>query len=224
MCRIIASALLTAISMMAQADPPQLLQVVREPINAGNEAAYEEIETEIAAACVALNCPHPHLALETLTGQKEIWWFNFFESEEQRLQVTRDYESNLPLMRVRTRNSERKSRYTGQVTDRISRYRPDLGRGVWDLLGARYAVVTFGETVIDTGGPVFEQSDGTHLAIRFFGTFEDAKRVASSGATLLGIRPVWGLPAQEWIDADRDFWSVNPVASQRERPDERSGR
>jgi hypothetical protein len=217
MCRIIASALLTTISMTAQADPPQLLQVVREPINAGNEAAYEEIETEIAAACVALKCPHPHLALETLAGQKEIWWFNFFESEEQRLQVTRDYEGNLPLMEMLTRNSKRKSRYTGQITDKLSRYRPDLGRGVWDLLRGRYAVVTFGDTVIDAGGPVFEQSDGTHFAIRFFETLEDAKRVAGSGATLLGIRPIWGLPAREWIDADRDFWSVNPLVSQPER-------
>src|SRR5688500_16893965 len=112
---------------MAQASPPQLLQVVREPINGGDEVAYEEIESEIAAACVALKCPHPHLSLETITGQKVIWWFNLFESEEQRLQVTRAYESNRPLMEVLTRNSERKSRYTGQVTDKISRYRPDLG-------------------------------------------------------------------------------------------------
>jgi len=208
---------LLVISTMAHADPPQLLQIVREPISAGNETAYEEIETQIAAACVALNCPHPHLALETLTGQKEIWWFNFFESEEQRLQVTRDYEGNLPLMEMLTRNSKLKARYTGQVTDRIARYRPALGRGVWDLLGARYAVVTFGDMVIDVGGPVFEQSDGTHLALRFFGTLEEAKRVTSSGATLLGIRPVWGLPAPEWVDADRAFWSVNPIASQRAR-------
>jgi len=217
MCRIIVSALLATISMTAQADPPQLLQVVREPINAGNEAAYAEIETEIAAACVALNCPHPHLALETLVGQKEIWWFNFFESEEQRLQVTRDYEGNLPLMEMLTRTSERKSRYIAQTTNKLARYRPDLGRGVWDLLGGRYAVVTFGDPVIDAGGAVFEQSDGTHFAIRFFGTLEEAKRVANSDATLLGIRPIWGLPAREWIDADRDFWSVNPLVSQPER-------
>ena len=101
----------------AQAEPPQLLQVVREPINAGGEIAYEKIEDEIAAACVALKCPHPHLALETRTGQKEIWWFNFFESEEERLQVTRAYESNRPLMEVLIRNREKKSMYTGPITD-----------------------------------------------------------------------------------------------------------
>lgn len=203
---------------MAQADPPQLLQVVREPINAGDESAYEEIENETAAACVALKCPHPHLALETLSEQKEVWWFNFFESEEQRLQVTRDYASNRPLMEVLIRNSDRKSRYTGQITDKISRYRPDLGREAdWDLLGARYVVVIFGNAAIDAGGPVFEEPDGTYFALRFFRTQEDASRLANNDATMLGFRPSWGLPAQEWIDADPNFWSVNPVAPQRER-------
>ena len=218
MCRIITVALLATISVIAQADPPQLLQIVREPINAGDEAAYEEIESETAAACVALECPHPHVALETLAGQKEIWWFNFFESEEQRLQVTRDYESNRPLMEVLARNGERKSMHTGQVTDVVSRYRPGLGREVgWDLLGARYVIVIFGEAAIEAGGPIFEEPTGAYFGIRFFKTLEDAKRLAGSEATVLRIRPSWGLPAQEWLDADRDFWSVNPVASQRER-------
>jgi hypothetical protein len=200
---------------MARADPPQLLQVVRQAITAGGEAAYEEIENEIAVACVALKCPHPHLALETLAGPKEIWWFNFFESEAQRLQVTNAYESNRPLMEVLTRNSKRKSRYTGEITDVILQYRPDLGRATyWDVLGARFVVVTIGEGAIDTGGSVFEGPDGAYLAVQFVRTLDDAERLASGGATVLEIRPSWGLPAEEWIDADRDFWSVNPVVSQ----------
>jgi len=44
------------------------------------------------------------------------------------VQVTRAYESNRPLMEVLTRNSERKSRYVGQITDKVSRYRRDLSR------------------------------------------------------------------------------------------------
>jgi len=217
MCRIIASALLTAISVMAHANPPQLLQIVREPINAGSETAYEEIESEIAAACVALKCPHPHLALETLTGQKEIWWFNFFESEEERLQVTRAYESNRPLMDVLIRNTERKSRYTGPVTDKVSRYRRDTAREArWDLLGARYVVVTLGDAAIATGGPVFEEPDGTRFAVRFFRALQEAKQFGGNGATVLRLRPAWGLPAQQLIDADRDFWSANPIAFQRD--------
>ena len=202
---------------MAQASPPQLLQVVREPINAGGETAYAEIESEIAAACVALKCPHPHLALETLTGQKEVWWFNLFESEEERLRVTRAYQSSRPLMEMLTRNSERKSRYTGQITDKVSRYRWDLGREArWEFLGARYVVVTFGDAAIASGGPVFEEPDGVQFAVRFFRALENAKRFASNGATTLALRPAWGLPDQQWIDADPAFWSANPLVSQQD--------
>jgi len=202
--------------MMARAEPPRLLQVVREPINAGADAAYEEIENEIATACVVLKCPHPHLALETLTSPREIWWLNFFATEEQRLQVTRAYESNRPLMDVLIRNSERKSHCTGPVVDQLWRYRPDLGGTAFaDLLGARYAVVSFGEGAIDARGPVFENADGLYFAVQFFRTLADARQHARRGATLLGFHPSWGLPAQDWIDADREFWSVNPAVLER---------
>ena len=204
---------------MTQAGPPELLQIVREPINAGGEAAYTEIEDEIAAACVALECPHPHLALETLAGQKEIWWFNFFESEDERQQVTRAYQRNRPLMEVLTRTSERKSRYTGQVSDKVSRYRADLGREArWDILGARYAVLAFADAPLARGGPVFEEPDGGRFAVRFFTAFEDAQRFAGTGATVLALRPAWGLPAPELIAADPEFWSANPVVSQSSAP------
>ena len=200
------------ISVMARADPPQLVQVVREPVL--DEAAYKKVEDDTAAACVALKCPHPHLALETVTGPKEIWWFNFFESEEERQQVTRAYESNRPLMEVLTRNGERKSRYTGQITDNVARYRRDLTRDAsWDLLGARYAAVALGDAASDVGGPVFEEPGRARFAVRFFRTLEDAKRLVRGGATLLALRPTWGLPAKEWIESDPVFWSVNPVAS-----------
>jgi hypothetical protein len=76
--------------------------------------------------------------------------------------------------------------------------------------------VTFGDAAIAMGGAVFEEPDGTRFAVRFFRTLEDAKRFVSNGASVLGLRPTWGLPAQELIDADRGFWSANPVASQRD--------
>ena len=210
--------MLSATPVMARAHPPQVLQIVREPIKAGDEAAYEAIESEIAAACVALQCPHPHLALETLTGQKEIWWLSLFESEEDRLRVTRAFESNRPLMEMLVRSSAKKARHTGPVIDKVSRYRRDLGpEGRWDLIGARYVVVSFGDAAIATGGPVFEQPDGACFAVRFFKTLDAAARCASNGEAVLRFRPSWGLPIWEVIDADRDFWSVNPAATVSER-------
>src|SRR5262249_40052897 len=141
-------------------------------------------------------------------------------SEEQRLQVTRAYEANRPLMDVLIRNSERKAKRTGHVVDQLWRHRPDLGGTAYaDLLGARYAVVSCDEAALDGGGPVFENADGAYFAVQFFGTLAEAQQHARHGATLLAVHPSWGLPARDWIDADRDFWSVNPLVVRRERAD-----
>ena len=54
--------------------PPQMLQIVRESLNEGSEAAYRTIEEDAARICADLNCPNAHLAMESLTGPKEVWW------------------------------------------------------------------------------------------------------------------------------------------------------
>jgi hypothetical protein len=210
---MLAAALLSGSALNALAEPPQLLQIVREPIVPGQEGAYESIETEIAAGCVALKCPHAHLALETLVGPKVVWWFNLFDSEEQRLAVTRAYESNGALMEMLRNNSRKKARHTSGVSDVILRHRPDLGGGsAWDIAGARFVVVSVSRAERSADGPVFEAPDGTYFAVRPRRTLQDAERaVRDETDIVLRIRPTWGLPAPEWIDADREFWSANPV-------------
>ena len=110
--------------------PPQLLQIVREPLKVGEEAAYAAIENETARACAELKCPHPHLALEPLGGPKEVWWLNSFASERDRQRVTEDYLRNGPLMAVLDRNSKRKASVTGTPVNLVLNYRPDLSRRV----------------------------------------------------------------------------------------------
>jgi hypothetical protein len=211
--RRITAASLMALATSALAGPPQFLQVVREPITAGREQAYEAVESETAVACVTLKCPHPHLALETLVDPTVVWWFNFFDSEAQRLAVTRAYEGNDSLMETLRRNSERKSRYTGDVSDTILRHRPDLdGDSTWAIAGARFVVVSISRSERRADGPVFEAPDGTYYAVQPRRTLEEAERAVRDAADIvLRIRPTWGLPAQEWIDADPDFWSANPA-------------
>ena len=79
--------MILVVSLVVQDGSAQLLQVVRESINVGAEAAYAAVETETARACAELRCPHPHLALEPIRGPREIWWFNLFASEANRQQV-----------------------------------------------------------------------------------------------------------------------------------------
>jgi len=195
--------------------PPQILQVVREPLKVGEEAAYAAIENETARACAELKCPHPHLALEPLGGPKEIWWLNSFASEADRQRVTDDYSRNGPLMAVLERNSKRKASVTGTPVNLVLNYRPDLSRGVrWELACARFVVLTALTGKAPPVGPVFEAPDGTRLVLCPAKTREEAERLASAATgktTVLAVLPSWGMPASDWLDADPDFWAPNPL-------------
>src|SRR5215831_6658253 len=128
---------------MAQSDatPPPIILIAREPLVAGREDVYREIEEETALLSAKLGCPHPYLAMESLTGPKEIWWFNGFDSPEDQRQVAEAYEKKVPFSAALKRNSDRKAPVTGKVIEVVAQYRPDLTNGVpWILGHGRFLV------------------------------------------------------------------------------------
>ena len=100
-----------------------ILQVHRERLKPGREAAYRAIEEDTARAYARLGCPHPHMALEALTGPGEVWWLNTFESDVERQQVTEAYERNPALMAALEENSKLKARETGAAAEVFLSYR-----------------------------------------------------------------------------------------------------
>jgi hypothetical protein len=201
---------------MAQNKPPQLLQIVRERVKVGSETAYDAIEDERARACAEFKCPHPFLALEPLSGPKEVWWLNSFRSETDRQRVTNEYARNGPLMAVFERTSKPKANVTGTSSDLVLEYRPELSRTRrWDLAGMRFLVVSLIQGSVLPNGTAFEAPDGTRFVVRLTKARVEAERLASEAAgatTVLGVRPSWGMPAKEWIHADPRFWALNPAA------------
>jgi hypothetical protein len=95
-----ALAVLVGLLMQAAAlsQPPQILQIVREPIKPGQDDAYRRIEKETARISGAEGCPHPYVAAESLTGAKEIWWFNGYQSAAEQKQVADAYARNTRLL------------------------------------------------------------------------------------------------------------------------------
>lgn len=71
--------ILLTIPLMAQEHPPRILEIYREPLKASSEATYRAVEEDAARICAELKFPHSHLAIESLTGPKEVWWLNGFE-------------------------------------------------------------------------------------------------------------------------------------------------
>src|SRR5215469_3414704 len=94
----ISVALLLGLAMMQSVPmPAPILLIAREPLVAGRENAYREIEEESARLSAKLGCPHPYLAMESLTAPKEIWWFHGFDSPEHKGQLAEAYAKNGPF-------------------------------------------------------------------------------------------------------------------------------
>ncbi len=196
--------------LTAQAQPPPLLQVVREPLKPGADAAFGAIEEERARLSATLGCPHPYLAAETVTGSKEVWWFNGYESETQRQQVYDAYAKNTPLMAAFEKSAKPKAELTLRSIEAFASYRSNRSDGPpWTLGQGRYLVITRRESAARLVGTVFESAEGVVFVIRSARTREDAEAMrASSGpeTTVLAVRPSWSFPAADWIAADPEFW------------------
>lgn len=189
---------------------PEILQICREPLKAGSEVEYQAIEEETARLAATLGCPHPYLAAESLTGPKEVWWFNSFRSSSEQQQVSDAYAKNLPLMEALQRNGKRKAPLTGAAHELRARYRRDLGAGrPWNVGEGRFLVIAIPKQNFDIEGAMFATDHGELVIVSAFRTREEAdtaKRLAGDEAHVFAVRPSWSFPAQEWIGADPDFW------------------
>jgi hypothetical protein len=95
---IAAAGMLLAVPLMAQERPPRILQIYRDSLKRGSEAAFKAIEEDAARICADLKCPNPHLAIESLTEPKEVWWLTPYESEAEKQRVATGYANNPALM------------------------------------------------------------------------------------------------------------------------------
>ena len=192
--------------------PPRVLFIAREPLLAGGEEAYHEIEEETARLCASLGCPHPYLALESLCGPKEIWWLNGFDSNEELKQVGEAYEKNEPVAALLGRNRERKAPLTGKVTEVVAQYRPDLTGGAPWILGlGRFLVIAVSRDRPSGSGTVFQGADGTWFVLSPASSREQADSLAAAtpDTSAVVVRPSLSFPAKNWVEADPGFWRAS---------------
>jgi len=196
---------------MTIADPAQILQVVREPIKPGQDDAYRIIEEETARISVVEGCPHPYLAAESLTGAKEIWWFNGYRSTAEQKQLADAYATNTRLLSSLQRQSARKSVLTLKPIELVATYRPEMSGGTpWTVGHGRFLVITVTTRPRTRDGTVFETPDHTYLIVRSSQTREAADRLAERDSVVLQVRPTFSFPAPEWIASDASFWGRGP--------------
>jgi hypothetical protein len=194
-----------------------ILLIHRDTLKPDCEAAYRAIEEDAARFCAELNCTHSHLAMEALNGTRQVWWINQFASEADKQRVADGFANNQPLMEALAGIRKRREDVIARDEEVCVEHRPHLSRGApWSIAGARFFVaeVTNGEPL--TEGSVFETDNGTRYVFNATRTLEEAENVAVTAgdrATVFAVRPYWGMPAQEWITADPEFWRLRPHAA-----------
>jgi hypothetical protein len=206
-----------AMQITAQSQPPQILQIHRECLKPRMATAYQEIEEDTARICAKLRCPHPYLGIASLTGPKEVWFFNGYNSSAEQKQVVDDYARNAPLLAALRKNSLRKARLTTKPINVFAHYRQELSAGLsWILGHDRFLVITVTKTKSRMSGTVFESADGTRFVVVPAQNRQQSDALAAAArleSQVFAVRPSWSFPAKEWIAADSAFW--RPRVSER---------
>jgi hypothetical protein len=205
-----------AIQTAAPEEPARILQIHREALKPGSVAAYGSVEEDITRICLELECPHPYLGIESLTGPKEVWYFNGYGSAAEQKKVSDDYAKNERLLTRLTEASNRKAAFTHTPVNVFATYRQDVSRGTPWLLGrGRFLVIAVTKSHRSIDGTVFEALDGTRFVVLPARTRDRADALAAATgpeAMIFAVRPTWSTPAKEWVEADPQFWQSYPPA------------
>jgi hypothetical protein len=191
---------------------PQILQVYRDFPKSGSFEEYGKIEEDAAHICTEFDCPHPYIALESLTGHKEVWFLNGYKSHAEREKVALDYANNPPLMAALKDIARRKSALVFEPIELFANLRPGMSRGTpWTLGQSRFVIATLTILSLKVEGTVFETEDGKRLIMNSAQSSKEARALAaaSQDTHVFAVRPLWSIPDRKWSAADPAFW--NPL-------------
>ncbi|MGH7695344.1 MAG: hypothetical protein ACRENH_10195, partial [Gemmatimonadaceae bacterium] len=145
--------------------PPRLL-IVRDTLVAGQEETFEAIEREAAGYCASLQCPNVHVAIESLSGPKEVWWLTPFIDEADKQRILDAYAKNAALSTALAGITKRREGVVGTSTEIFTTHRADLsGSSPWEIARARFFIVTVTKGTSPPPGSVFEAADGTRYVV-----------------------------------------------------------
>jgi hypothetical protein len=181
--------------------PPHLLHVYRDFPKPQSFSEYAKIEEESARICAEFHCPHPYLAIESLTGPREIWFLNGYKSHPEREKIALDYANNQPLTAALRQIAARKSALTSDPIELFANFRPGMSRGIlWTLGQAPFVVVTLTLLSLKIEGTVYETEDGKRLIMKSAQSRGEAQKqaAASPDTQIFAARPQWSMPAKHW--------------------------
>ncbi|HET6180438.1 MAG TPA: hypothetical protein VFE61_26195 [Candidatus Sulfotelmatobacter sp.] len=170
---------------MAQARPPQILEIYRDYLRPDAVAANRKLEKRAENLCRNLDFRHPYLTIESVSAPPEMWYFNGFESQGEMEKLGREYEQNTKLTAALNQIIQQKARLKrAESTDEFAHYRPDLSSGdPWIIGRGGFLVIAFFDGEPPLNGTVFEMTGGNRMLVRTTRTSSEARALATSAGT-----------------------------------------
>jgi hypothetical protein len=190
---------------------PQLVFISREFWKAGHETMLNRMEAEAARICIGLGVPHPFLGIESLTGSKEVWYINGFDSPQGLARAREAYGNNPELTSAMNRFARERSEFASQPSsESLARYQAELSHGTpWTMGTEPFLVIEVTPNSPHAPGTVFESEDGLRFVVIAATSWAEAIATLSNAgpdAKIFTVRPEFSLPAAEWIASDPAFW------------------
>src|ERR1700674_2959348 len=79
---------------MAQARPPQILEVSRDYLKQDAITANRKLQRRAEDLCRTLGFTHPYMTIESASGPAEMWYLNGFDSEAAVEKLRRGHQKN----------------------------------------------------------------------------------------------------------------------------------
>ena len=168
---------------MAQARPPQILEISRDYLKPDAVAANRKLERRAEHLCRTLGFTHPYMTIESVSGPAEMWYLNGFDSEAEVEKLRWEYQQNAKLLAALDDITRQKVPLKrSESTDEFVNYRPDLSRGdPWIIGRGQFFVIVLFDGDPPMNGTVFEMKDGSRMLVRTTPTLSEARFLAASG-------------------------------------------
>jgi hypothetical protein len=170
--------------------PAPVLQIFREAIKEGRNAAHEKVEADYAAAYRKAGHPGRYVALSAMSGPSEVWFIvpmpSFAAGEEyDKFSDKEPFKSAVAMLDARDGEVRSASRSTYAV------YRPDLSYHADKFAPGKARFVTVGTFRVKLG----REDDFTQGGKTYWGAFEKA----NVDQVTLAYQVVAGAPAGTYL-------------------------
>jgi len=170
---------------MAQARPPQILEIYRDYLKPEAVVANRRLENRAEHLCRTLDFRHSYLTIESVSGPKEMWYFNGFESQSEVEKLRQEYAQNTKLAAALAEIVQQKAVLKrAESTDEFAYYRSDLSRGEpWIIGRGRFLVILFFNGDPPLNGTVFEIKGSGRILVRTAHNSAEARALATSAGS-----------------------------------------